>query len=249
MVPLAHPHLVRAWGIALDTGDGDRGLLLDVAAAGSLAGLLTHGGVLSPSRMVTALSPIAEACAHLHTQGASHGDVTAANILLTPEGKPVLADLGDAYLLGMGNDAVSGEQDVRALARVAWLCLAGEAPGRGRRRTPLRVICPQVSEGLADLLEECLEAGDGDMPGAWEFAAEVYASADPEPLNLRAQTDEEVLAELPTMLPSGPPGKRRGRRRESLAGGLSRLLRAGRRGSPRARGRALLRSEPLRASP
>lgn len=223
MLPLAHPHVVRAWGMALDAGAGRRGLLLDAAAAGSLGQLVRQSGPLSPAQLVTALSPIAEACAHLHGQGAAHGDVSAANVLLTPEGRPVLADLGDAHLLGMGDRDAGDAADVRALGRTAWELIAAEEPGHGRRRTPLGVICPEVPTGLAELLEQCLEASPGELPSAWEFAAELYASAEPEPLSLSAQVDDEVLAEVPTVLPGGPgrPVHAAGRRRGVLTGALS----------------------------
>ncbi|GAB3844677.1 protein kinase [Nesterenkonia populi] len=226
MLPLAHPHLVRAWGIALDTGRGGRGLLLDSAAAGSLASMIARTGRLTPSQLVTALSPVADACAHLHAQGAAHGDISAANILLTPEGRPVLADLGDAHLLGMGEQDHDAEQDVRALARVAWRALTGEEPGEGRRRTPLQVICPDVMDGLADLLEQCLELPDSEVPQAGEFAAELYACAAPEPLDLCAQADDAVLAEVPTVLPGhlrATDAERR--RRGTLVGAVSALRR------------------------
>src|SRR5690625_45077 len=101
MLPLHHDHLVRAWG--LTRTQGVPGVLLDAYPAGSLAQLLRSAGRLSAGAVVTALTPVASALDHLHLLGACHGDVSAANILLSYEGRPALADVGEAALLGMGS--------------------------------------------------------------------------------------------------------------------------------------------------
>lgn len=218
MLPLVHDHLVRAWGITRT--EGLPGVLMDALTAGSLAQLMRTAGRLRPGEVVTALTPIAAALAHLHKQGACHGDVTAANILLSVDGRPALADLGEATLLGM--DAPYGEPaaDVAGLACVAWEALTGNPPDLGARRAPLGAVRPDLPDSLVSLLEDALGPPATDRPSAQEFAAELYACAEPAALQLAAHVDDDTLAELPTQFPARrEPGQRK------WAGLLNRLRR------------------------
>jgi hypothetical protein len=95
---LDHPHLIRLHEIVA-TSDASV-LVLDLADAGSLADLLRRRGRLTPGEVVTALAPIGSALAYAHTQGVVHGDVSAANVLFTAIGLPLLADLGLARVIG-----------------------------------------------------------------------------------------------------------------------------------------------------
>lgn len=199
MLPLVHPHLVRPWGV-LSTAEGSPGLLLQPYTAGSLAQLLRSVDRLSLGQMVTALTPVAQALEHLHTRGAAHGDLSAANILLDPAGRPALGDLGDAAVLGMPNRWGSPEQDVAALAAVGWAVLTGREPGPAAARAPLQSLLPESPDPLAELLEEALSPLPGCRPLAGEFAAELYACAEPEPLDLLPAVDDAALAELPTTM-------------------------------------------------
>ncbi|WP_120005285.1 protein kinase domain-containing protein [Nesterenkonia muleiensis] len=209
MLPLAHEHVVRPWGV-LRTPEGTAALLLEPYTAGSLAQLLRATGTLSVGETVTALTPVAQALAHVHACGAAHGDVTAANVLLTPEGRPALADLGDAVLLGMDSAHGSSQQDVAALAAVTWRCLTGREPEEVSLRVPLQSLRPDIPDQLVELLESALSPHAGERPLAGEFASELYCAAEPEPLNLLRHVDDEALAEVPTCLPATrKPGPQR----------------------------------------
>jgi hypothetical protein len=102
---LDHPHLVRLH--ALVPSDDAMVLVLDLADRGSLRDLLAGRGRLTPGEVITALTPIAAALAYLHGEGVVHGDVSAANILFTSTGTPLLADVGVARLTGDDADAES----------------------------------------------------------------------------------------------------------------------------------------------
>lgn len=208
MLPLLHPSIVRPWGLAR-TDQGQVGLLLQPYTAGSLAQLQRATTVLAPGECATALIPIAQALAHLHSYGAAHGDVTAANILLTPEGRPALGDLGDAVLLGMDAALGTAESDVHSLAAVAWRCLTGREPEGAERRVPLQSLVPQASHELTELLEACLSQHPTERPSAREFAAELFEAAEPQALNLLHAVDEHALTEVPTVLPGSRSPHRR----------------------------------------
>ncbi len=233
MEPLRHDHIVRTYG-AVETSQG-AGLLLEAYGGGPLSGVIRAEGGLSPGQLVTAAMPVAQALAHLHAQGAVHGDVSPGNILLAPDGRPALADLGEAQLLGMPRTArgtagflapehedlihgagqedprrleaqLAAEADVYSLGAVCWFALTGEPPAPGRERAPLSTGCPEVPPRLTALLEEALSALPEDRPTAAEFAHGLYGAARPEPLDLSAHVDDEVLPELPTRLPESRPG-------------------------------------------
>ena len=102
---LDHPHLVRLHDLVLHRDAAV--LVLDLADAGSLADLLSVRGRLTPGEAITAIAPIAAALAHVHAAGIVHGDISPANILFTPGGVPLLADLGVSRLTGDDTDAES----------------------------------------------------------------------------------------------------------------------------------------------
>lgn len=189
---LDHPHVVRLRGVEQEAGS--LVLVLDYAAGGSLAGLLSARGRLSAGEVVTVLVPLAEALACVHEQGLVHGDLTPANVLFTGDGRPLLADLGVASLLGAPNDAAYGTfgfldpagdrgpaGDVHGLAATGFAALTGQAPYdlAGRRR-----VDAEQAGRLLDLLERGLDPDPALRPSAGEFAAAAYAAAEVLPVRL-----------------------------------------------------------------
>ena len=75
---LDHPHLIRLHEL-VPAGDTVV-LVLDLAAGGSLADLLSRRGRLTPGEAITTLAPIGAALAYAHNEGVVHGDVTPVNI-------------------------------------------------------------------------------------------------------------------------------------------------------------------------
>jgi hypothetical protein len=88
-------------------------------ATGSLVSRL---GRLTSGQVVTAVAPIAQALADAHGRGLVHGRLTAAEVHLTAEGKPVLDGFG---LNGFGTP----EDDVRALAHLGLDLLLPQSSG------------------------------------------------------------------------------------------------------------------------
>jgi serine/threonine protein kinase len=135
-----HPHVVRLRRV-LDLPDGSRAMVLDHAAGGSLAGLVRSRGPLMPGEVVTVLVALGRALADLHAGGVVHGDLSPGNVLFTGDGRPLLADLGLAAVLGADRDAAdwatpgfadsadlpAGDpgRDVWGLGAVAWYALTG----------------------------------------------------------------------------------------------------------------------------
>ncbi|MDR7159296.1 serine/threonine-protein kinase [Arthrobacter sp. BE255] len=220
---LDHPHLVKAHDVlrvVLDSRDG-LGLLVDYAPGGSLAQLVASRGKLSIGETVTVLTPIAQVLGYLHANGFTHSDVSPGNVLFTSHGKPLLADVGIARMVGdvaavPGHgtrgfmdpapvDAVRAglqpERDVYSVAALGWYCLTGDIPGRTSDRPPLPLILPNVPTELAAALEAGLNEDRRLRPTAVELAAAVYRSAAPLPVDLAGSVHPTVLPELLTRRP------------------------------------------------
>lgn len=194
-----HPHVLRV--LRTTTTADDRPVLVtEHAAGGSLAALVAARGPLDPGEVVTVLTPLAGALADLHERGVVHGDVSAANVLFLADGRPVLADLGTAGLLGVdavahgtpgfadpalaAGGAVSPASDVHALGALGWFALTGRAPEPAGSRPPLIPVAPGTPPGLASLIERCLEPEARRRPSAAELAVQAYAAADAVPVRL-----------------------------------------------------------------
>lgn len=97
---LDHPHLIRAHDAVRLAEPGVTALTMDYAAGGSLAQLVAARGRLTVGETVTVLTPLAQALGYLHGKGFTHSDVSPGNVLFTGQGKPMLADVGIARMLG-----------------------------------------------------------------------------------------------------------------------------------------------------
>lgn len=225
---LRHEHLVRVHRIVVT--DQGPALVMDLAAGGSLLGLLTTRGPLPIAEVVTTLVPIAQALSHLHEAGAVHGDVSPGNILFSHEGKPLLSDFGTAKLLGADPSTMSGTPgfidpsstgafdpggDVFALAAVSWFALTGRIPGPTDQRPPLALIVPDVPDELMQLIEDGLSSSRDRRPTASSFARRMLPIATPEPVDLVPAVHSSVLPELLTRRSASQPiaaSTRRGKR-------------------------------------
>src|SRR5207249_3755703 len=144
LAALAHPHLLHVHEVVKGP---QTVLVLDYAAGGSLATLLHRRGRLRPGQVVTVLAPLATALAYAHGEGLVHGDVTPGNVLFAGDGRPLLADLGVARVVGEQQDPRSTPEyvdpavavgaapgpasDVFMLAAVALHALTGAPPWPG----------------------------------------------------------------------------------------------------------------------
>lgn len=217
---LDHPHLVKAYDVVRlgGVGEGSLGLVMDFAAGGSLAELVSTRGKLTIGETVTILTPMAQALAYLHSQGFTHSDVSPGNVLFSGQGKPLLADLGVSKMvcdavavsghgtLGFSDPApddplragLQPERDVYSLAAVGWYCLTGKPPPETARRPPLTLLVHDAPPELAAALEAALHDERRQRPTAREFATAVYRSAEASPVDLSASVHPTIIPELLT---------------------------------------------------
>ena len=184
---------------------GSTALVLELLAGGSLERVVAERGHLTPGETVTIIAPIAEALAGLHDLGIVHGDLSPGNILLDSTGRPALADLGYSRLTGEAPGDVHGTDgfvapevleggdpgrasDVHAVGAIAWLCLAGSAPGHIAARPELGDLVPD-EPALVEAVESCLATDPALRPEADEVARAVFDAVPAQPLRMTSPGD------------------------------------------------------------
>lgn len=185
-----------------------------------LAVVLGARGRLRRDEAAQLLADLGQALAHLHEQGLVHGDVSAANTVITPEGHAVLIDLlGGAGELGTPGVAaperLQGEEPSAAADVYALAALVEQA-----------VAASQTAAGGLALLADALSEDPGARPTARELAERAQRLAAPVPVSLPQSAGLaagmlRACAQVPTRRAPRPWWRRRG-------GGRDRRLRRSR---------------------
>jgi serine/threonine protein kinase len=101
-----HSNIVQAYDVG--EADGYHFLAMELIDAGDCRQLVDKQGPLQPKQALEIIRAVADGLSHgFQFRGLTHGDLKPANILLTSEGKPKLADLGLARMNG-DNDSSEG---------------------------------------------------------------------------------------------------------------------------------------------
>jgi eukaryotic-like serine/threonine-protein kinase len=197
LATIRHDHIVALRSV-VSTNDG-LVLVLDYAEGGSLAAVLGARGRLSAGEVVTIGAPLAQALSDIASRGLTHGDVTPGNIVFDGFGKPLLADLGVANLVGdqagptgrtpgyADPAVVSGEasgpaSDVHGLAAVCFTALAGVPPYGGSEpmvALALGPLAPDAPAALVAAIEAGLDPSPEARPDAAAFRRALFASCSP----------------------------------------------------------------------
>lgn len=188
------PHVVRLRRV-VDLPTGGRALVMDLAAGGSLAEIVAARGPLSPAQVCTTIVPIARTLAELHRQGLVHGGLSPANILFSGNGRPMIADLGCAAVLGGRLDAARGadgygdpmrigpatpQDDVYALGALIRFALTGDPGGSSSGRARADAL----ADGLLALAELCTKTDPARRPAPDVVARTIHSTTPSAPVRL-----------------------------------------------------------------
>jgi len=147
-----HPHVAQLLDVRQD---GSSVVLVHQFITGvSLAALLAERERLSGSEVVTLLTPIAEALDAAHEAGLLHANLTPAAVLVTPDGRPIVTDVGIWRSLRTGSATRPGSTrleyldpgvargsspskatDVFGIAAIGYHALTGRPPWSANART------------------------------------------------------------------------------------------------------------------
>jgi eukaryotic-like serine/threonine-protein kinase len=171
---LSHPNLVTVF----DTVADDEGVLIvmEYVEGENLAELMARERVPS-EQAISILRQVAGALDHAHHAGVVHRDIKPANILISPDGKAKLVDLGIATasertqitqagtVLGtpsyMAPEQLEGGRitksvDIYALGAVAFELLSGRKARQGR--TPVEIAHQIANEPVPDIRQAWSDA-------------------------------------------------------------------------------------------
>lgn len=194
------PHLIALHEV-LETSDGRVALVLDLIDGGNVGALAGQRDRLTPAETVTVLAPLLRTLAELHRRGIVHGDVSATNVLLTREGRPMLTDLGRARLVGQRPTAARGTleylapevnapgpptaaADVYAAGALGWRLITGEPVPAGLVRQPLSTVVASAPTALGFVVDDCLRGDPTARPTADRAADAVLEACRATPLQL-----------------------------------------------------------------
>ncbi|WP_188942514.1 protein kinase domain-containing protein [Nakamurella endophytica] len=242
-----HPHVLPVREVVVD---GElAALVTDDPAAGTLAALLHRRTRLTAGEVVTVLRPVAEALSVAHERGVLHGDLTAADVLFDPDGRPRLDGLGAVQaaeeVSGRGRRTpadvapevarggpVTAASDVFGLGSLALACLTG-APAWASALDLEDVVVqatvgqwPDPGDGpgatpVGRLIRAMLDADPGHRPGAATVALQLRSAGRPVPVRFDDAAAPEGSGPGGSVSASGPGSRERSGRR-STAGRAAR---------------------------
>ncbi len=173
---LVHPNIVTIYDV------GDEGgvpfIAMEYVAGGALEAVLGAGRAFTDPELADLVRGIASGLDHAHQRGIVHRDVKPANILLTADGRPKIADFGVARLAESGltrtgtvvgtpwymapeqitGQPVSGVSDQFSLAVMVYQMLTGERPFTGERSSTVLYKIVHTNPVSARVLNQRLSA-------------------------------------------------------------------------------------------
>ena len=202
---VAGDHVVRVRDVVLT--DVEAVLVMDFAAGGNLATVLSVRGQIAAPEVVTLVGPLAMALADAHERGIVHGDVTPANIVFDEDGRPLLTDFGVARAVGSVTDVVEGTPPY-----VAPELLAGQPVTPAADVFSLCTIAQQAlsvaaaPEALIAAIESGLADDPHDRPTARQLASAVLRSCAAAPVGLvrAAPVRPSVVTQAVPVRPAEP---------------------------------------------
>src|SRR5215212_1065337 len=166
---LSHPNLVTVFDTVAD--EDSVLIVMEYVAGENLAELMARRRV-PPEEAVSIIRQVSGALDYAHQAGVIHRDVKPANILISPDGKAKLVDLGIATasertqitqvgtVLGtpsymapeqLEGGTITKAVDIYALAAVAFELLSARKARQGR--TPVEIAHRMATEGAPDIRE------------------------------------------------------------------------------------------------
>lgn len=101
LVRFKHPNIVRVMSVFQKNNTAY--MVMEFELGECLNRYLERAGTCSESRLKSLIRPVAEGLAEVHRHGFIHRDIKPGNIMVRPDGSPVLLDFGSARDANIGN--------------------------------------------------------------------------------------------------------------------------------------------------
>jgi tetratricopeptide (TPR) repeat protein len=240
---LYHPNILEVHG--LQRSARHAWLAMEYVSGGDLTSLRGR----ATADILRVLVPVANALAHAHRAGLVHRDVKPANILLTSDGAPRLADFGIALAVAevpiraghgsrfnMSPQQLEGKpaspaDDIYAFGALLYELLSGYPPfypeasaARVRSEIVPPLESPQVPPSLSALISRCLAKSPSERPANMEAVERDLTAALaelPAPAIVNASAPAAAHIQPPAVRPPNPSHGEalRGEWHHSAAGG------------------------------
>ncbi|MFK7988611.1 MAG: sigma 54-interacting transcriptional regulator [Sandaracinaceae bacterium] len=180
---LAHPHLLRLLDLGLwSDGAGEYGYytadLLDASPLGEWSVSRSWGEIVA-----VLWGPIG-ALSALHSAGWMHGDISAANVLVSPDGHATLIDLSCARPLGTPLHTLDGTHPAPEILKGAEASVAVDLYALGRTLAGLSTLVSHAPpRAVRALIEQLVQESPSARP---DDAIEVLERLGGEPMLTRA---------------------------------------------------------------
>jgi tRNA A-37 threonylcarbamoyl transferase component Bud32 len=150
---LNHPNIIAVYDAGTDPKTGLSYMAMEYVRGKNIEQYLAQSQVFPPEQVVRIGSAVADGLHYAHEKGIVHRDIKAANIILSQEGRPKIADFGiakmpdshltqDGQFLGspafvapeqIRGGTVDARSDIFSLGIVMYQMLTGEKPFTGEK--------------------------------------------------------------------------------------------------------------------
>lgn len=240
-----HPNVIRV--VRYLEQNNTAYIVMEYADGEELSDIIKRDGPLSEDFVRKLLGAVLDGLELVHAQGLLHRDIKPHNIIIRPDGTPVLIDFGAArQAIGVLSRSIStivtpgfapieqysarGNQgpwtDIYALGGVAYCCLTGKVPAEATERiredhlAPIgQLVSAPISGALADAITWALRPEEADRPQTVEAFKAALAGQDPVDAGATVRIDRAAPRPEPSKQPAEP--ERRGLEAWKIVAGLA----------------------------